>query len=187
MSRIGKLPIPIPAGVNVSINEADRFVTVKGPKGELEQNFRPEVSVKIENGEIIVERRSDERQDRAFHGLFRSLIANMVEGVTNGFSKKLQIVGVGYRAGKEKVQGQDCVVFKKGELGFSHPIYFAIPEGITAEVPERTTIVISGIDKSLVGLVAAKIRALRPPDAYKGKGIRYADEVVRTKVGKSGK
>ena len=132
-------------------------------------------------------RNSDERKARACHGLYRTLIANMVDGVVNGFSKTLTIHGVGYRAGTEKVDGVDCIVFKKGELGFSHPIYFALPDGIKGEVKDRTTIIISGTDKALVGLVAAKIRDLRPPDAYKGKGIRYADEVVRTKVGKSGK
>jgi len=184
MSRIGKKPITIPAGVNVSVD--DFLVTVKGPRGELTQDFRPEVSVTIEGSEVLVKRNEETRQAASFHGLYRSLIANMVEGVTKGFSKTLLITGVGYRAGKDKVNGEDCIVFKKGELGFSHPIYFALPEGIKAEVPERTKIVISGNDKALVGLVAAKIRDLRPPDAYKGKGIRYADEEVRTKVGKSG-
>lgn len=184
MSRIGRMPISIPSGVKVEYK--NRTVTVKGPKGELQQEVRPEVDVFIEDAEIKVKCVSEHRKASAFHGLYRSLIANMVEGVTDGFSKKLEIVGVGYRAGKEKVQGQDCIVFKKGELGFSHPIYFALPDGIQADVPERTKIVISGIDKGLVGLVAAKIRDLRPPDSYKGKGIRYAGEVVRTKVGKSG-
>lgn len=184
MSRIGKQPIPLPAGVTVDIKE--NFITVKGPRGTLDQDFRSEVSVTQEGAELLVQRTSDSRKARAFHGLYRSLIANMVTGVTAGFSKTLEIHGVGYRAGKEKVDGQDCIVFKKGELGLSHPIYFAIPDGISAEVENRTKIHIKGNDKSIVGLVAAKIRDLRPPDAYKGKGIRYSDEVVRTKVGKSG-
>ncbi len=184
MSRIGKKPISIPSGVAVEIK--DREVRVKGPKGELVQDFRPEVKVEVQGNEIIVSRLKEDRSARAYHGLYRSLIANMVEGVTKGFRKTLLIHGVGYRAGKEKVDGVDCIVFKKGELGYSHPIYFAIPDGIQATVEDRTKIHIDGIDKSLVGLVAAKIRDLRPPDSYKGKGIRYADEVVRTKVGKSG-
>ncbi len=184
MSRIGKLPIPVPAGVSVKIDGMS--VHVKGPLGELWQDFRPEVAVALEENEIVVTRTSEHRKARAFHGLYRSLIANMVHGVTQGFSKSLEIQGVGYRAGIEKVSGDDCVVFKKGELGFSHPIYFALPEGISAEMDGRTKITLKGIDKSLVGLVAAKIRDLKPPDAYKGKGIRYSDEVVRLKVGKSG-
>ena len=184
MSRIGKKPISIPSGVTIDIK--DQSIKVKGPRGELIQDYRPEVEVKVEGEEILVTRTSEERPARAFHGLYRSLIANMVQGVTTGFSKTLLIHGVGYRAGKEKLDGVDCIVFKKGELGFSHPIYFAIPDGIEASVEDRTKIHIKGNDKSLVGLVAAKIRDLRPPDSYKGKGIRYADEVVRTKVGKSG-
>jgi len=184
MSRIGKLPIPVPAGVTVKVDGMS--VHVKGPLGELSQDFRPEVSVSMEESELVVKRTSEHRKARAFHGLYRSLFANMVEGVTKGFSKTLEIQGVGYRAGIEKVSGENCVVFKKGELGFSHPIYFALPDGITAEMDGRTKITIKGIDKSLVGLVAAKIRGLKPPDAYKGKGIRYSDETVRLKVGKSG-
>lgn len=184
MSRIGKLPIPIPGGVTVNIKGLT--VEVKGPKGTLTQDIREEVEAVVEGNELLVKRASEHRKARAFHGLYRSLLANMVEGVTKGFSKTLEIHGVGYRAGMEKVQGDDCIVFKKGELGLSHPIYFAIPEGIKASVPERTKIVIEGIDKSLVGLVAAKIRDLKPPDSYKGKGIRYSDEVVRTKEGKRG-
>lgn len=184
MSRIGKLPIAIPAGVTIQIN--DDVVSVKGPKGELSQELRSEVEAVVEGEEILVKRRSEHRKARAFHGLYRSLIANMVEGVTKGFSKTLELHGVGYRAGMEKVQGEDCIVFKKGELGLSHPVYFALPDGISAKVVERTKIVLEGIDKALVGLVAAKIRDLRPPDSYKGKGIRYSDEVVRTKEGKRG-
>jgi len=184
MSRIGKLPIPLPTGVTVNIN--GETVHVKGPKGELQQALRSEVEAAVEDNQLLVKRTSEHRKARAFHGLYRSLLANMVEGVTKGFTKTLEIHGVGYRAGMEKVQGQDCIVFKKGELGLSHPIYFAIPDGIKASVPERTKIVIEGIDKSLVGLVAAKIRGLKPPDSYKGKGIRYAGEVVRTKEGKRG-
>lgn len=184
MSRIGKLPITIPTGVTVTI--ADGGVAVKGPRGELFQELRSEVEAKIEGEELLIQRTSEHRKARAFHGLYRSLVANMVTGVTTGFSKTLELHGVGYRAGMEKVQGDDCIVFKKGELGLSHPIYFALPEGISAKVQDRTKIVLEGNDKALVGLVAAKIRDLRPPDAYKGKGIRYSDEVVRTKEGKRG-
>lgn len=184
MSRIGKLPIQVPGSVTVNID--GNRVHVKGPLGELSQDFRPEVSVALEDGQLIVTRNSEHRKARAFHGLYRSLIANMVQGVTQGFTKVLEIHGVGYRAGVEKVNGEDCVVFKKGELGFSHPIYFALPPGISAEMDGRTKITIKGIDKSMVGLVSAKIRDLRPPDAYKGKGVRYADETVRLKVGKTG-
>lgn len=183
MSRIGKLPIPVPQGVTASLK--GNLLTVKGPLGELSQDFRSEVSVEVENNEIVVKRHNDERQSRAFHGLYRSLFANMVTGVSKGFEKKLLITGVGYRAGQNKIDGRDHLVFKKGELGFSHPIEFPLPDGISAELPDRTTIVLKGCDKALVGQVAAKVRALRPPDAYKGKGIRYADEVVRTKAGKS--
>lgn len=184
MSRIGKLPIPVPANVKVTIK--GDLVHVKGPLGELSQTFRPEVSVQFENGQLAVHCVSTSRKANAFHGLYRALFANMVEGVTRGFSKALEIHGVGYRAGLEKVEGEDCIVFKKGELGYSHPIYFALPPGVTAEMDGRTKLVIKGIDKALVGLVAAKIRDLRPPDAYKGKGIRYSTEKIRTKVGKSG-
>ncbi len=184
MSRIGKLPISVPG--NVTVNIDGNRVHVKGPLGELSQDFRPEVAVSMEDGTLTVTRTSEHRKARAFHGLYRSLLANMVEGVTKGFSKTLEIHGVGYRAGVEKVSGENCVVFKKGELGYSHPIYFAIPDGISAEMDGRTKIHIKGIDKALVGLVAAKIRDLRRPDAYKGKGVRYSDEIVRTKVGKTG-
>lgn len=184
MSRIGKQPISVPG--NVTVNVDGNRLLVKGPKGELSQDFRPEVSATMEDGVLTVTRNSEHRKARAFHGLYRSLFANMIEGVTKGFSKTLLIHGVGYRAGIEKVSGENCVVFKKGELGFSHPIYFALPDGISAEMDGRTKVTISGIDKALVGLVAAKIRDLRPPDAYKGKGVRYSDEIVRTKVGKTG-
>ncbi len=182
MSRIGKKPIPIPPGVDVKI-EGDT-VKVKGPKGELSQQIRPEVDVKIEDNQIIVTRKSDNKKARAFHGLYRSLINNMVIGVTSGFTKVLEIHGTGYRASIENVQGETCVVFKKGELGYSHPIYFAIPAGMEVSMEGRTKIILKGIDKSLVGLVAAKIRALRPPDPYKGKGIRYEGETIQLKVGK---
>lgn len=185
MSRVGKLPIAIPDKVKVTVTDGE--LRVKGPLGELSQTFRSEVAVRVEHGQIVVEQASTSRKASAFHGLYRALFANMVEGVTRGFSKSLEIHGVGYRAGIEKISGEDCVVFKKGELGFSHPIYFALPSGISAEMDGRTKITIKGIDKALVGLVAAKIRGLRPPDVYKGKGVRYSDEVIRTKVGKSGK
>ena len=184
MSRIGKLPVSVPAGVTATLSES--LITIKGPRGQLQQSFRDEVSVAVEGNQIVVSRKDDERTTRAFHGLYRALIANMVKGVTQGFTKSLELVGVGYRAAKEKVDGRDCLVFKKGELGFSHPIHFPIPAGIEAEVQDRTKIILKGIDKGQVGQVAATLRALRPPDVYKGKGIRYTGEQVRTKVGKSG-
>ncbi len=182
MSRIGRKPIPIPSGVTVDIK--GDTVTVKGPKGELSQKVRPEVEVTIEDNNIVVKRKADNKKAKAFHGLYRSLINNMVIGVTEGFTKVLEIHGTGYRASIENIQGETCVVFKKGELGFSHPIYFAIPAQMEVSMEGRTKIILKGIDKSLVGLVAAKIRALRPPDPYKGKGIRYAGEVISLKMGK---
>jgi large subunit ribosomal protein L6 len=184
MSRIGKKPITLPSGVTVNIQDGN--IVVKGPRGELQQDFRSEVSFTLEGEVLLCKRNSDERQARAYHGLYRSLAANMVEGVTKGFQKSLHIHGVGYRVGKDKINGVNCVVFKKGELGFSHPIYFAIPDELEVTIEERTKIHIKGNDKNMVGLLAAKLRDLKPPDAYKGKGIRYADEVVRLKVGKSG-
>lgn len=184
MSRIGKKPILLPSGVTVTIK--DNTVTVKGPKGQLSQSFRPEVAVEQNQNQLLVIRKSEERQAGAYHGLYRSLFANMILGVTKGFSKTLELQGVGFRASIEKVEGEDCLIFKKGELGFSHNITFPIPSGITAEVQERTRIVLRSIDKSNLGQTAAKIRNLRAPDVYKGKGIRYLNENVRIKVGKSG-
>ncbi len=178
MSRIGKQPIVLPDGVSVGV-QADGTVAVKGKLGELKSKFSKEITIKNEEGTITVTRPSDEKEYRSLHGLTRALLANMVTGVTTGFSKQLDIVGVGYRAqlsGKKLVLG----------LGFSHPVEIEAPEGITFEVPSPTTIVIKGIDKQHVGQVAANIRAKRPPEPYKGKGIRYHDEYVRRKVGKTG-
>jgi large subunit ribosomal protein L6 len=178
MSRIGKLPINIPAGLDITISEGND-VKVKGPKGELSTKINSDMKVTIEDGVLIVERPSDRKDHRALHGLSRALINNMVVGVTDGFSKTLQIVGVGYRAA---LQGKKLVL----SLGLSHPVEIEEPKGITFEVPDQTTIIISGTDKQAVGEVAATIRKRRPPEPYKGKGIRYKDEYVRRKVGKTG-
>lgn len=175
MSRIGKLPVPLPAGVTVDIGDE---VIVKGPKGTLKQKIVDLVSVKLEGTDVIVTRQDDSKPSRAFHGLMRSLINNMVVGVSTGFSKKLQIIGVGYRA---DVRGKELVM----NLGFSHPINFTIPDGITIAVDKQNFVTISGADKQQVGQVAAVIRGYRRPDHYKGKGVRYADEHVRIKAGKS--
>ena len=178
MSRIGLKPITIPAGVDVKI--ADNTVTVKGPKGELTQTLCPAVSVAVENGVITVSRASDVKEHRSLHGLSRTLIANMVEGVTNGFSKTLEVNGVGYRVAK---QGKDLVM----NLGFSHQVIMPEVPGITIDVPNQNTIVVSGPDKQMVGQFAADIRDKRRPEPYKGKGIRYQGEVVRRKEGKAAK
>jgi len=185
MSRIGKLPIDVPKGVTVQVNGS--VFHAKGPLGELTQDFRSEVAVGLEDSQVIVTVTGESKGHSSYHGLYRSLFANMVEGVSKGFEKKLLITGVGYRANLEKIDGKDNIVFKARELGFSHPIFYPLPDTISAELPNNTTIVIKGPNKALVGQVAAKVRALRPPDAYKGKGIRYSDEIVRTKVGKRGK
>ncbi len=177
MSRIGKLPIPIPAGVTVEI-KAGR-ATVKGPKGQLTVDFDPDIAVKVEEGQVVVTRPTDNRRHRSLHGLTRALLANAIEGVSQGFVKELEIKGIGYRA---KMQGDKIEL----SIGFSHPVFISAPEGITLEVPEPTKIRVSGIDKQKVGQVAANIRAIRPPDAYHGKGIRYAGEVLRLKPGKAG-
>lgn len=178
MSRIGKKPIPIPSGVKVETT--DQQVKVSGPKGELVQQVHPRMRVVVEGQEIRVERASDARQDRALHGLTRTLIANMVEGVTNGFEKVLLLSGVGYRAAK---QGNKLVL----SLGFSHPVEIDPPPGIEIEVPQPTRIVVRGIDKQAVGQIAADIRSLRKVEPYLGKGIRYENERVRRKAGKAGK
>lgn len=178
MSRIGKQPITVPAGVDVTIDGTT--VTVKGPKGELTRSFPEIMIIKREGDDIIVERPDDSRDAKAFHGLVRTLIANMVEGTANGFSKKLQLVGVGYRAA---LKGKDLEM----QLGYSHPVIMECPENITFEVPSQTEIVVSGISKEQVGQVAANVRAWRKPEPYKGKGIRYEGEHVRRKVGKAGK
>ena len=175
MSRIGKKPIEIPEGVTVSVGR-DR-VTVNGPKGELSQAVSPAMKVEQANGTLTVERPTNRGEHRALHGLTRSLIANMVEGVTNGFEKRLEIQGVGYRA---RLQGKALEL----ALGYSHPVSVTAPEGIEFEVPQPTEVIVRGIDKQLVGEIAARIRKQRPPEPYKGKGIRYAGEYVRRKVGK---
>lgn len=177
MSRIGKMPITVPAGVTVTIE--NNFVTVKGPKGELSRQINKNMKLTLDNGVLNVERPSDEKEDRAMHGLSRTLINNMIIGVTQGFSKTLEINGVGYRAAK---QGQNI----NFTLGFSHPVVKEPPAGITFEVPAPNKIVVSGADKEVVGAVAAEIRTLRPPEPYKGKGIRYEGEFVRRKIGKAG-
>jgi large subunit ribosomal protein L6 len=175
MSRIGKQPVAIPKGVTVTVGDE---VTVKGAKATLTQRVVDRVTVKVEGDEVIVTRRDDSKPSRANHGLMRSLIQNMVTGVTDGFEKKLSILGVGYRA---NVQGNKLVM----NLGFSHPVEFDIPQGISIEADKNNNLSIKGADKQLVGHVAAKIRGFRPPDHYKGKGVRYADEYVRIKAGKS--
>ncbi|MGI6786824.1 MAG: 50S ribosomal protein L6 [Gleimia sp.] len=178
MSRIGKTPIPVPAGVDVTI--ADRDVTVKGPKGILSYTVKGPITVKFEDGEVTVTRDIDTRESRAFHGLTRSLILNMVVGVTEGYTKGLEIVGTGYRV----VQKGKSLEF---QLGFSHPVVFEAPEGIELKVETQNKFSVSGTDKQLVGETAAKIRKIRGPEPYKGKGVRYVGEHVRRKVGKAGK
>lgn len=178
MSRIGKKPITIPAGVDVKINGTE--VTVKGPKGELKNSFDASMSIAMENNEIVVTRPSDNKEHRSLHGLTRTLIANMVEGVTNGYKKELEVNGVGYRAQK---QGKNLVL----NLGYSHQVIMPEIDGITVEVPSNNSIIISGPDKQKVGQFAAEVREKRPPEPYKGKGIKYVDEYVRRKEGKAGK
>lgn len=177
MSRIGRAPVEVPGGVNVEISA--RSVKVRGPKGELTVPVGRGVSVREEDGKLFVERSSDAPQHRAMHGLTRSLLYNAVVGVTEGFSKTLQISGVGYRA---QLQGQNVVL----QVGYSHPVTIEPREGIQLEVPNPTTIVVRGIDKQQVGQMAAEIRRVRPPEPYKGKGIRYEGEQIRRKVGKAG-
>jgi large subunit ribosomal protein L6 len=180
MSRIGKLPIPVPSGVDVSVE--DRLVTVKGPKGTLSHTVVEPITVdRGEDGSVEVKRPDDERESRSRHGLTRTLIANMVQGVTEGYEKKLEIVGVGYRV---LSKGPTQLEF---QLGYSHPITFNAPDGITFTVEGPTKLGVQGIDKQLVGEVAANIRKLRKPEPYKGKGVRYAGEQIRRKVGKAGK
>ncbi|MGC2063234.1 MAG: 50S ribosomal protein L6 [Thermodesulfovibrionales bacterium] len=179
MSRIGKKPIEIPSGVNVTL--AGNAVKVKGPKGELGWSFPEGTELSVKDNAIVVVRRDDEKKTRALHGLTRSLVANMVDGVTKGYQRVLDIVGVGYRA---QVQGSKIVL----TLGYSHPVEFPLPEGITAAVDQKQTqITLTGIDKQKIGQVAANLRSLRKPDAYKGKGVRYAGERLKLKVGKTGK
>jgi large subunit ribosomal protein L6 len=177
VSRIGKKPISLPAGVEVSIK--DNAISVKGPKGVLEWALPEGITVVQEGNELVVKRPSDIKQHRAMHGLSRALIANMVQGVSAGFEKKLELVGVGYRA---QMQGKKLVI----SIGFSHPVEVEPPEGIEFEVPAVTRITVKGIDKQLVGNTAAHIRAIRKPEPYKGKGIKYENEVIRRKAGKAG-
>ena len=178
MSRIGKQPVPVPKGVTITID--GQTVTVKGAKGELTREMPPEIAFEQEGEEIVVTRRDESRNARQRHGLVRTLIANMVEGVSNGYEKKLQIQGVGYRA---SVQGQKLVM----ALGYSHPVEFDPPEGIQFAVEGNTNVTVTGISKEVVGNTAARVRAARPPEPYKGKGVRYAGEQVRRKAGKAGK
>ena len=180
MSRIGRLPIAVPAGVTVTI-AADNTVTVKGPKGELSEKINKDITVKQEGAEIIVSRPSDAKNHRAMHGLYRSLINNMVVGVTKGYEKSLELVGVGYRAQAESAK--KLVI----NIGFSHPVNVDAPENVSFATPAPTKIVVSGISKQVVGAIAADIRAIRKPEPYHGKGIRYEGEVVRRKEGKTGK
>ena len=177
MSRIGNAPIDMPNGVELSVKGDE--VEVKGPKGTLTQTIDPSLEVSVDDGTVTIARSNDERQTRALHGLSRALINNMVTGVSEGFSKELTIVGVGYRAA---LKGKDLEI----QVGYSHPVVIDAVDGIDFEVPENTKIIVSGIDKQKVGQVAADIRSVRPPEPYKGKGIRYSDEYVRRKAGKAG-
>jgi large subunit ribosomal protein L6 len=183
MSRIGQAPITVPTGVDITITPtgSGQNVTVKGPKGTLTRTIAPSITITHEDGTLSVTRPDDERENRALHGLTRSLVSNMVVGVTDGFKKTLEIVGVGYRA---EAQGPNAI---RLALGFSHPVNVKAPEGITFEVPAATQVVVNGIDKEVVGQVAADIRSIRKPEPYKGKGVRYQGERVLRKAGKAGK
>ena len=180
MSRIGKMPIPLPKGVTVEVNKG--AVKVKGPKGELWQEVDPDIEVAVEDGAVEVRRPTEQKRHRAMHGLYRSLIANMVQGVSDGYKRQLELIGVGYRAA---LNGD---ILELG-LGFSHPIFFVAPQGIKFDVAQErgknVIITVEGSDKQMVGQVSAKLRSLRPPEPYKGKGIRYTDEFVRRKAGKT--
>ncbi|WP_209125327.1 50S ribosomal protein L6 [Alkalihalobacillus sp. BA299] len=178
MSRIGKKPIEVPSGVTVTLN--DNVITVKGPKGELSRSVHPEMVVKVEENQVVIERPSDNKEHRSLHGTTRSIISNMVEGVTKGYEKGLELIGVGYRATKS---GSKLVL----NVGYSHPVEIVPEEGIEIEVPSNTKVLVKGIDKERVGAIAANIRSVRLPEPYKGKGIRYEGEYVRRKEGKTGK
>lgn len=177
MSKVGKLPVAIPAGVTVNV--ANGVISVKGPKGELKQNFNENIDIKVQGTEVLLTTKNDEKQTNAYHGLYRSLIANMVKGVTEGFTKTLVVNGVGYRA---EVKGKELVM----NLGYSSDFIAIIPEGLTVTTTPDGKVVITGTDKQLVGEFSSQIRKLRKPEPYKGKGIRYEDEVIRRKVGKTG-
>ena len=179
MSRIGKLPITVPAGVTVTV-DADNLVTVKGPKGTMSQQVNPAITVKQEGNILTLERPTDSKPHKAMHGLYRSLVHNMVVGVTDGFTRTLEMVGTGYRA---SVEGKTLTI----NIGFSHPVVLEAPEGITYETPNQTTIVVKGSNKQQVGNLAADIRAIRKPEPYLGKGIKYQTEHIRRKEGKAGK
>ncbi len=178
MSRIGKKPIPLPSGVKVEVK--DGWVSVQGQKGSLQRPLLESIEVDVANNVVTLRRTGDDKRARSYHGLMRTLVANMVEGVSKGFEKKLEIVGIGYRS---ELKGNNLALY----LGYSHPVDFPLPKGISAEVEKQTLLTIKGIDKELVGQVAAKIRDLRKPDPYKGKGVKYAGEVLRKKAGKTGK
>jgi large subunit ribosomal protein L6 len=177
MSRVGKIPVPIPSGVKVTVD--DQLMKVEGPKGILTQSYLPDVTIDIKENEGIVSRKDDSKRSKSLHGLYRNLLNNMVIGVSNGFKKTLLINGVGYRA----EMGSGSIILN---LGFSNPIEYPIPEGIDIQIDGPNKIIITGIDKQQVGQVAAEIRSLRPPEPYKGKGVRYEDEIVKRKVGKAG-
>jgi large subunit ribosomal protein L6 len=176
LSRIGRKPVQIPSGIKVE--KVENMLKFKGPKGELQLSIHPNITVEIKDNEIVAHRKTDIKKDKALHGLMRALIANYISGVKDGFSKKLEIVGVGYRA---EMKGKKLQL----SLGFSHPILFSPPDSIKIETPTQTSMIISGIDKQLVGVMAAKIRSFRPPEPYKGKGIRVEGEYVRRKAGKT--
>ena len=180
MSRIGRAPINVPAGVDVTIDSANCVITVKGPKGTLTQNYHNRMNVSLDGAVLTVTRPTDEKDDRALHGLTRTLIYNMIIGVTEGYSKKLEISGVGYRVA---MQGKSLNL----TLGYSHPVVFDAPAGIEFQTPDANTIIVKGIDKQLVGETAANIRSKRAPEPYKGKGIKYEGEKIRRKAGKTGK
>jgi large subunit ribosomal protein L6 len=177
MSRVGKRPIPIPSGVDVVVN--GDVVSVKGPKGELSKKFRPEVNVKVTDGQVTVARMANDKQSLALHGTTRAIVANLVKGVSQGFSKALEIVGTGYRA---QLSGKSLVL----QVGYSHPVNYVPPPGVEIAVESPTRVVVKGIDKEMVGKAAAEIREIRRPEPYKGKGIRYEGEHVRRKAGKAG-
>lgn len=178
MSRIGRKPVALPAGVEITVDD-NNLVTVKGPKGQLQEQVSKLINIEIKDNEVIFTRSSEDRNHRAQHGLARTLVNNMVVGVTDGYEKRMQLIGVGYRAEKK---GNTLVM----NLGFSHPVEMVDPEGITTEAPDATTVVVKGIDKALVGNYAANIRSWREPEPYKGKGIKYENEVIRRKEGKTG-